>query len=77
MTSWNYYVNEDGSMDVWDHNGQLVTSLTYPDGPRVLPGDVLDVMFQEAKASYVNGDTQRAIVVTGIMAGEQITEGKP
>jgi len=70
---WTVRIDESADMaTVSDSGNNRVTTMENDGSGFTVPDDVLDVMFQEAKAQYRMGNTREALELVGMMAGEQV-----
>jgi len=56
--TWNYDI-DNGEMKVYDHNGDLVTTLENNGSGFTIPDDVSSVMRQQAEKARNNGNMER------------------
>jgi len=75
--TWYYSIGDSGrSVEVYDHTGQLVASIT--NQPVNVPGTILEVMEQEAMSGGTDsGLTKRQVAILRDAIFRNIEEGKP
>lgn len=71
---WTIRIDESADMATISDSGNNRVTTIENDGTGItVPDDVLNVMFEEAKAQYRMGNTREALELVGMMAGEQVT----
>jgi len=73
--TWTYKRTENDNLSVYDHTDTYITTVTNDGNGMSVPGDVLDVMMQEAVTEYsANGFTDRVFAIMRDAMFEQIEE---
>jgi len=76
--TWYYTITEGGTdMDVYDHTGSRVTTLTNDGTGFQIPDDILDVMLEEFNQAMGQGQQSRALAIARDGAFENVEEGTP
>jgi len=57
--TWTYKLTDSSDLEVYDHNDSLVSTVTNDGSGIRLPGDVQDVMREEAATARANNNTER------------------
>lgn len=76
--TWHYDIaGDNSSMDIYDHTGTLVATLSNDGSGFGIPDDVLDVMVDEAQTARTNANIDRWRDIHIRLARRDIAPGAP